>query len=289
MFNIIRDNMMAYLENTIAYLNFSGFTFNRITFKDIIDILIVAFFIYKIILWIKETRAWSLFKGVVAVLIISSLAFLFGFTTVSWLVETTINVGVIAIIVLFQPELRKALEQLGKGRFVVPFISEGRDEILNATTVDELIIAVYAMAKVRTGALILVENEVKLGDLEQTGIHIDASVSSALLINIFEDKTPLHDGAVIIRHNRVAAASCILPLTQNEIGKELGTRHRAAVGASELSDACAIVVSEETGHVSIAMGGQLYKNVSPEDIRRRLSAGDEKTSRKLFGFRRGLK
>ena len=287
LFETLWNNFTLYLSESFNYFNFAGFTISRVTLKDIIDILIVAFFIYKIILWIKETRAWSLFKGVLLVLLISSLAFVFQLTTIQWIVKTTIQVGITALIILFQPELRKALEELGKGRFTMSFLGGGFSGI-NQTTIDEIIKAVYAMAKVRTGALILVERQVKLGDLEQTGIAVDASVSSALLINIFEDKTPLHDGAVIIRSNRIAAASCILPLTSSEIGKDLGTRHRAAVGASELSDAYSIVVSEETGYVSLAMGGKLTRNLSPEDLRNLLSADGEKIEKetKRFPFRK---
>ena len=287
LFETLWNNFTLYLSESFNYFNFAGFTISRVTLKDIIDILIVAFFIYKIILWIKETRAWSLFKGVLLVLLISSLAFVFQLTTIQWIVKTTIQVGITALIILFQPELRKALEELGKGRFTMSFLGGGFSGI-NQTTIDEIIKAVYAMAKVRTGALILVERQVKLGDLEQTGIAVDASVSSALLINIFEDKTPLHDGAVIIRSNRIAAASCILPLTSSEIGKDLGTRHRAAVGASELSDAYSIVVSEETGYVSLATGGKLTRNLSPEDLRNLLSADGEKIEKetKRFPFRK---
>ena len=181
------NNLTLYLGESLIYFDFAGFTMSRVTFKDVIDILIVAYFIYKIILWIKETRAWSLFKGVVLVLLISSLAFVFRLTTIQWIVKTTIQVGITALIILFQPELRKALEELGKGRFNIPFLGNSFSSI-NQTTIDEIIKAVYAMAKVRTGALILVEREVMLGDLEQTGIEVDAAVTSALLINIFEDK-----------------------------------------------------------------------------------------------------
>ncbi|MDL2248558.1 diadenylate cyclase CdaA [Tyzzerella sp. OttesenSCG-928-J15] len=289
MLETMLNNLSQYLGESFTYFDFAGFTVSRVTLKDIVDILIVAYFIYKIILWIKETRAWSLFKGIILVLLISSLSFMFGFTTISWIVKTAINTGILAIIILFQPELRKALEQLGKGGFALSFLNDSTGSTIESDTVDEIIKAVYAMAKVRTGALILVERQVKLGDLEQTGIKVDAHVTAALLINIFEDKTPLHDGAVVIRNNRIAAASCILPLTASEIGKELGTRHRAAVGASEVSDTFAIVVSEETGYVSLASGGGLIRNLSPEDLRRRLIADKEKSGKdgKRFSFRKG--
>jgi len=251
--------------------NLADLSINRINLVNIIDILIVAFFLYKIMLWIKETRAWSLFRGIVLVLSISSLSFLFGLTTIQWIVSNAVSTGILAMIIIFQPELRKALEELGKGKIYMPFGgTSGSIERISEKTIDEVIKAVYAMAKVRTGTLIVMERDVKLGDLEQTGTIVDASVSASLLLNIFEDKTPLHDGAVIVRSNRIAAASCILPLTSSEIGKEFGTRHRAAVGVSEVSDACAIIVSEETGRVSIAIGGKLLKDISPEDLRGRL-------------------
>lgn len=280
MLEIAKTNLMDFFAGTFSNFNFWSFIKTRVSFVDVIDILIVAYFIYKIILWIKETRAWSLFKGTVVVLIFAAFSFIFGLTTISWIIKTTFNVGIIAVIVLFQPELRKALEQLGRGKFVMPFMGESKTNgyVLEDTS-DELIKAAFAMAKVRTGALIVVEREVKLGDLEATGIPVDALVSSSLLLNIFEDKTPLHDGAVIIRNNRIAAASCILPITEREIGKDLGTRHRAAVGASELSDAIALIVSEESGRVSVAVGGDIYKNQSPDEVRRFL-IGDEKEKQK---------
>lgn len=288
MLNAIKENLSTYLNKSFATFDISSVSLTRISFIDIIDILIVAYFIYKIILWIKETRAWSLFKGVVVILVMAAVAFSFGLTTVSWLIKTAINVGILAIIILFQPELRKALEQLGKGRLTIPFFgSLEKDYVqISENTVDEVIKSCFAMAKVRTGALLLIERDVKLGDLEQTGISIDSKVSSPLLINIFEDKTPLHDGAVIISNNRIAAASCILPLTQTEIGKELGTRHRAAVGASEVSDCIAIVVSEETGGVSVAVGGKIKTKQSPEDLRRQLLGDAARSEKKKFSFLR---
>jgi len=294
--NAILDNLNNFFGDAFNYANFADASINRVTLINVIDILIVAFFIYKIMLWIKETRAWSLFKGIVLVLSISSLSFLFGLTTIQWIVTHAVRTGIIAMIIIFQPELRKALEELGKGQMIhMPFGLSSQNKLISEETIDEVIKAVFAMAKVRTGALIVMERDVKLGDLEQTGTMVDASVSASLLLNIFEDKTPLHDGAVIVRNNRIAAASCILPLTETEIGKELGTRHRAAVGASEVSDACAIVVSEESGKVSIAIGGKLYKGLSPEDLRTRLGGGlssestDKKTAFKSLMFKRRAK
>ncbi|MCL2593690.1 MAG: diadenylate cyclase CdaA [Defluviitaleaceae bacterium] len=286
--NIV-NNISEFFSESLSNIDFAYFTIVRISFFDILDILIVAYLLYRIILWIKETRAWALFKGVVVILVISAIAFMFGLTTIVWLMRTALSVGVLAMIILFQPELRKALEQLGKGRLSLPFgLVEDSDSSISSKTVDEVITASFAMAHLKTGGLILIENVVMLGELEDTGIRLDACVSSALLLNIFEDKTPLHDGAVIIRNNRIAAASCILPLTANEIGKELGTRHRAAVGASEVSDCYAIVISEETGGVSLALGGKLYRNQTAEDLRKMILK-ESSLSKKRFVLKRGGK
>ncbi len=193
------------------------------------------------------------------------------------------GVGLMAIIILFQPELRKALEQLGKGKIVSPFSLDHQVVKASEATILEIIKAATSLAKAKTGALVLIEQDVALGDHENTGIPIDAVVTSQLLINIFENKTPLHDGAVIIRNNRIAAATCILPLTEDEIGRELGTRHRAAVGASEVSDAFVLVVSEETGTISIAKGGKLFRNLTGADVKKMLTQNYEpEKKKKLF-------
>lgn len=242
--------------------------------SDVLDILIVAYIIYKIIFWIKETRAWVLFKGILVIFALAAVATLLKLNTIIWILSNTISVGIIAVIVVFQPELRKALEQLGKGQFFSYFTRSPEEEGSKASvrTVEEIVKAASKMGAVKTGALILIEQEVPLGDLERTGIPIDAIISSQLLINIFEHNTPLHDGAVIVRRNRVAAATCFLPLTDsNEISMELGTRHRAAIGASEVSDAYVIVVSEETGAISVARGGVLYRDLTTEQLRSMLS------------------
>ncbi len=261
--------MLGNIRNFLNAANLSALSLPVIKFTDIIDILIVAYFIYKVVLWIKQTRAWSLLKGLVIFLVISVLAFIFKLYTIAWFVSSAFNfnVGIIAIIILFQPELRKALEQIGKGKLQIPFLGDvGSVSILSEENLKHIVTAAQAMAKVRTGALIVMENQVALGDLEQTGIRIDGIITSQLLINIFENKTPLHDGAVIIRNNKIAAACCILPLTQAEIDKAYGTRHRAAIGASEVSDCFVLVVSEETGKISIARGGKLYKDLTEQKI-----------------------
>lgn len=244
-------------------LNLSKLNIPSIRISDIVDILIVAIFIYIIMNWIRETRAWSLFKGIMVILVLSILSFNLNLYTTYWIIEQTFSVGIMAILILFQPEFRKGLEQIGKGSLRRSiFTSSSQEKIIPEKILDEILTACFVMGKAKTGAIIVVEQKVALGDFEESGIPIDAIVTNQLLINIFEDKTPLHDGAVLIRNNRIKRATCILPLTQSEIGLDLGTRHRASVGASEVSDAYIFVVSEETGAVSIAHNGKLYRNLT---------------------------
>jgi len=243
---------------------------------DILDILIVSVLIYEIAHWIKNTRAWTLLKGIMLLVFVAMAAYVFQLHTISWLINNTMGVGVTAAIIVFQPELRNALEQLGRKNPIVNFFSsdESRDEKIGYTdrTIQEIVRATIEMSKVKTGALIVLEREVPLGEYERTGIPVDAKMSSQLLINIFEHNTPLHDGAVIVRSNRIVSATCYLPLSDSlEIGKELGTRHRAAVGISEVSDSVTIVVSEETGGISIAQGGRIYRGLTPQQLRDRLA------------------
>lgn len=277
---------MDFLKSFFGDFSITSINVPAIGIIDILDIVIVAYLIYKIIFWIKETRAWALFKGIIVIFLFTALAVLLKLNTILWILSNTISVGIIALIVVFQPEMRKALEQLGKGRFftsLVKFDLANDDEKIAAKTIDEIIKAADKMSVAKTGALILIEKSVPLGDHERTGIPIDAVVTSQLLINIFEHNTPLHDGAVIIRNNRVAAATCFLPLTEsNEVSMELGTRHRAAIGASEVSDANVIVVSEETGSVSLARGGVLYRNLSLETLRSMLSVAAKSNKKKLI-------
>ena len=255
--------------------------------SDVIDILIVYYLIYKIMLWIKETRAWSLFKGLIVLLLIFAISNLLSLSTLYLIVSNTFNVGFIAVIVLFQPEIRKALEQLGKGNFLNAFTkSDANQQNITDQTLNEIMKAAKIMAHAKTGALIVIEREVPLGDFEQTGILIDAVVSNQLLVNIFEDKTPLHDGAVIIRNNKIKAAACILPLTQNITKHDFGTRHRAAIGASEVSDAYIVVVSEERGEISIAKNGRLSKNLEEKQIRDIFLGINNKSIKKLKLWRR---
>jgi len=277
---------MVYIQNFFSGLKDYSLSIPGVSLTDVVDILIVAFFLYQLLLWVKQTRAWTLFKGVAVVLIVSGLAFVFHLNTVLWIVKNASTVGIIALMIVFQPELRKALEQLGNGNIFNIFTwSKRKSQRLTDEIVRAIVFAVRVMSEERTGALIVVEKDVPLGEFEQTGIPMNAMVSSQLLMNIFVDKTPLHDGAVIIRDNLIAASTCILPLTQAEIGRELGTRHRAAVGMSEVSDAVVVVVSEETGQISIAQAGRLQRGVTESDLYQQLT-GDQAKEIKL-GFWRG--
>ena len=270
------------MDNLIRKRNLFKLSMLSVHITDIIDIIIVAIVIYTVIHWIKETRAWSLFRGLMVIAMFSLLSYNLHFYTITWIIERTFSVGVIAVIIIFQPELRKALEQIGASGFssVTGLLqTKPSDDRLSPQDANEIVEACVKMAEVKTGALIVIERNVSMGDIvSASGVTVDAVISSQLLINIFEDKTPLHDGAVIIRDNRVAAASCILPVTQSEIGQKLGTRHRAAVGASEVSDAFIIVVSEETGKISIARDGKLEKAVSEAVFRQELLNLCEKTT-----------
>lgn len=261
-------------------MDFSGMVRPEIGLLDLVDILIVAYIVYKIIIWVKETRAWTLFKGVAVVFVLFAFASIFQLNTIHWILSKTISVGIIAIVVLFQPEFRKALEQLGNGKMIrglFKFESQENSNEDDSRTIEEIVTAAKKMSAVKTGALILVERKVPLGDHIRTGIAVDGIVTSQLLINIFEHNTPLHDGAVIIRGDRVAAAACFLPLTENKVSMELGTRHRAAIGASEVSDADIVVVSEETGYISLARGGVIHRNISPDRLREMLSTDNSES------------
>ena len=246
-----------------------------IAVTDIIEIAIIAFLFYYMLAWIKNTRAWTLLKGVLVILVFIMFAAIFQMNTILWIAEKFVSVAVIAIAVIFQPEMRKALESLGRHKLLMHFFSfEGNKTIgkFSDKTITELVRACFEMGKVKTGALIVIEDEMMLSEYERTGIAVDGIVSSQLLINIFEKNTPLHDGAVIVRGDRVVSATCYLPLSDSlTLSKDLGTRHRAAVGISEVSDSLTIAVSEETGRVSIAIGGELYRNVDADFLKNKLS------------------
>ena len=257
-------------DRTIGVLDFPDISMSPV---DVVEILIISFLFYYILLWIKNTRAWNLFKGIMIILIFILLALIFHMNTILWLAENLLSVGLLALVIIFQPELRKALENLGGKNLFGRWFNFGKtdNDRFSDRTIEELIKASYAMGKVRTGALIVVEDEILLNEYVRTGIDVDAIISSQLLINIFEKNTPLHDGAVIVRGDRVVSATCYLPLSDSLVlSKDLGTRHRAAVGISEVSDSLTIVVSEETGKVSIALRGQIYHGVDADFLREKL-------------------
>lgn len=249
----------------------------QIRLTDIVEILIIAFAIYQIILWIKNTKAWMLLKGILVLAAFILVAAVFRMYTILWIVQNLLPVMATAVVIIFQPELRRALEKLGEKQFVpsvVPFDKKNRESCrFSEETVDGIVEASFAMGAVKTGALIVVEQAIRLTEYESTGIRLDCLVSPQVLINIFEHNTPLHDGAIIVRGDRIVSATCYLPLSDNmTISKELGTRHRAAIGMSEVSDALVIAVSEETGYVSVALGGKLVRNVTPEYLKEQMEA-----------------
>ena len=247
----------------------------RITIRNLAEIVIISVLVYEILVWIKNTRAWILLKGLLVVLAFAVAASVLRLTTISWIIRNFTTIAVTALLIVFQPELRKALEQLGSQNFFSNLLSfdDGREkQVFSDKTINELVRATFEMAKVKTGALMVIERETSLKEIERTGIEINGLVTSQLLINIFEHNTPLHDGAVVIRGNRVAAATCYLPLSDNmTISKDLGTRHRAAVGVSESTDSLTIVVSEETGRVSVAEDGTLTRAADADALRQMLS------------------
>ena len=246
-----------------------------IHWTDIVEICIITFLLYHILVWIKNTRAWALLKGVVVIGVFVLLAAVFNMNTILWIVTNVFNIAAIAIVVVLQPELRKALEELGRKNFFSSILSfdsgKTEDGRFSDRTVNEITKACIEMGKVKTGALIVIEQDQSLSEYERTGIDVDGIVSSQLLINIFEHNTPLHDGAVIVRGNRVVSATCYLPLSDNmALSKELGTRHRAGVGISEVTDSMTVIVSEEKGKISIAYAGKLERGLDAEGLKKRL-------------------
>ena len=266
--------MGAFWEKASIYLNLP-----KITMTDVVEILIITFLFYYMLVWIKNTRAWVLLKGIMVILLFVLVAAVFQMNTIIWIAKNTLSVAITAIVIIFQPEIRKALENLGQKNFLTSFFafdfSKGEIAKFTDKTINELVKACYEMGKVKTGALIVIEDEIVLSEYERTGIAVDGILTSQLLINIFEKNTPLHDGAVIVRGDRVVSATCYLPLTDSlSISKDLGTRHRA-----------------ETGKVSIAMGGELYRNVDAEFLKNKLSfiQHREKKVSKIELWRRRLK
>ena len=247
----------------------------RITWTDIIEIVIIAFVIYNVMVWIKNTKAWVLLKGIIIVVIFALIAYILNLKTILWIAGKTISVGIIALVIIFQPELRRALEQLGRKKILFGLFrfNDGREqcERFSSKTAEEIVRACFDMGAAYTGALIVIEQDMVLEEYEKTGIAVDGLVTSQLLINIFEHNTPLHDGAVIIRGDRIVAATCYLPLSDNSnLNKALGTRHRAGVGISEVTDSMTIIVSEETGRVSVAVGGELIHDIDADSLKNKL-------------------
>lgn len=264
----------------------------RIT--DIVEILIIAVIVYEIMLWIKNTKAWMLLRGLLMLGLFILVAYVFRMHAILYLARESIGILAFAALVVFQPELRRALEKLGEKNLFSSFslFDRGRENLrFSDKTREALVDACFSMGSVKTGALIVVERAIHLTEYEMTGIELDCKVSEQVILNIFEHNTPLHDGAVIIRGDRITSATCYLPLSDNmQISKSLGTRHRAALGMSEVSDALILVVSEETGFVSMAMDGQLVRNVTPEYLREKLEQIQNRLSDgKKFAVRKGRK
>lgn len=261
-------NWSGFVEEYLSNLHIP----KNIMWTDIVEIIIISFLVYQILMWIRNTRAWALLKGIVVILVFLLFAVLFQLTTILWLAEKVFSLAVIAFVVVLQPELRRALEKLGQKKFVaslLPFDNSKTEEgRFSDKTLSEIVKACVEMAKAKTGALIVIERETALSEYERTGIEVDAILTSQLLINIFEHNTPLHDGAVIVRGNRVVSATCYLPLSDSmSLSKELGTRHRAGVGISEVTDSLTVIVSEETGRISAASDGRLKRNLDVDGLR----------------------
>lgn len=281
----------AFLEKVSVYMNLP-----KMTLTDVAEIIIIAVLFYYMLVWIKNTRAWVLLKGLLVIMAFVLMAVVFQMNTIIWIAKNTLSILMVALVVIFQPELRKALESLGRKNVLSSVFSFdfSKDEHgkFSDHTITEIVKACYEMAKVKTGALLVIEDDILLTEYERTGIAVDGILTSQLLINIFEKNTPLHDGAVIVRGDRVVSATCYLPLTDSlSISKDLGTRHRAAVGISEVTDSLTIVVSEETGRVSIALNGELYRNVDAEFLKNKLAylqKREQKVS-KIESWKRRLK
>ena len=277
--------------NDLIEKYFSKLHIPSIIWTDVVEVFIIAFLLYHIMLWIKNTRAWALLKGLLVIGAFVLIAVFFKMNTILWIVTNLFSIAAIAIVVVLQPELRKALEELGRKNLfssILTFdVSKTDNGRLSDRTINEIVKASVEMGKVKTGALIVIQNEQPLNEYERTGIDVDGIVSSQLLINIFEHNTPLHDGAVIVRENRVTAATCYLPLSDNmALSKELGTRHRAGVGISEATDSMTVIVSEETGKISVAYLGELSRGLDAERLREMLSSiqnkAPEEKKRKLW-------
>ncbi len=288
----IIESITSFIERYVTWLSIP-----TIKWTDIVEVLIISVLLYRVLAWIKESKAWSLLKGIVIILVFVMVAAMFSMTTILWIAKNIFGVAVTAMVVVFQPELRKALEQLGRRKVLSSlFTFDNRiiGERFSDETINEIARGSFEMGRAKTGALIVIAQNDPLTDYEKTGIMLDSMITSQLLINIFEHNTPLHDGAVIIRGNRIVSATCYLPLSENyDLSKELGTRHRAGVGISEVTDSMTVIVSEETGRVSVAYEGKLTRNVDIDQLKEMLrvvqgKTYEEKKSLRLFKRKAGV-
>ncbi|GAA0700725.1 diadenylate cyclase CdaA [Paraclostridium ghonii] len=241
---------------------------SNVNIPDIVDIAIVTYIFYKVYTFIKDTRAEQVLKGMLFLLVATKVSEIFNLHTLYWMLENTLTVGLIAVLIIFQPELRSGLEYIGRTKF--NFLGKNNYTISEEELkkdIEEIVECLYSLSRQKIGALIIMERDTRIGEVINTGTIIDGEISRQLLINTFIPNTPLHDGAVVIRDGKVKAAACFLPLTENkDLSKDLGTRHRAAIGVSEISDCLSLIVSEETGAVSIAKSGKLYRNMTKERL-----------------------
>lgn len=241
---------------------------SNVNIPDIVDIAIVTYIFYKVYTFIKDTRAEQVLKGMLFLLVATKVSEIFNLHTLYWMLENTLTVGLIAVLIIFQPELRSGLEYIGRTKF--NFLGKNNYTISEEQLkkdIEEIVECLYSLSRQKIGALIIMERDTRIGEVINTGTIIDGEISRQLLINTFIPNTPLHDGAVVIRDGKVKAAACFLPLTENkDLSKDLGTRHRAAIGVSEISDCLSLIVSEETGAVSIAKSGKLYRNMTKERL-----------------------
>jgi diadenylate cyclase len=285
----------AFMQNFNSIVNFLSiyipFTEPLELLKSVVDISIVSYLCYKIIQLVKETRAWQLVKGIVFILVLAMVSELLKLRTLAFILNKTIELAGFALVVVFQPELRRGLEQLGRSNFRTFFTFDENDDAIHTTfTIEEIVKSATELSRTKTGALIVVERQTKLGEIINTGTKLDSSVSAELIINIFTPNTPLHDGALIVRDNKLKSAACFLPLTDNpNLSKELGTRHRAALGITEVSDCISVVVSEETGKISYALNGGLSRNLTPDTLRKALNKNllEKKTKNKKLSLWKG--
>ena len=272
--------MSVIFHNIYEFIN-KYFSIPKIFISDIVEIVLISIAVYYMLVWLKNSKAWVLIRGLVLLVIFMLIASLFHLTTILWIINKALNVGIIAVVIIFQPELRRALEALGKRNKIFTLIkfnnNNNEDERFSDQTLQSIKKATLEMAKYKTGALIVIKKDYDLEQFSETGIRLEAKLTSQLLINIFEKNTPLHDGAVIIEGDVIVAATCYLPLSESlSISKELGTRHRAALGLSEVSDCLVIVVSEETGSISVAKDGRLVRFLDGADLEEELEKIQDK-------------